>query len=613
MPSAPPEIPFQTMTDRELASGNLLDAFRAMNPQGATPPAHEDKPPPGTIPLRLLCERHAEYDAEMWGDCEALYKGGRHLLRNPAVMQRLFPAHNAEAPLIYKERCRRAFYLNYAGTIINSLVAGLSSDPVRLAVAGVAADDAPDAAKVDEWWSKWSEQVTAKGADLQHRKSLHQFVCAAVLSASVKQSCWILADMPKVAPEVAEAITDLGAQDAAGMRDPYLCLLDADAVIDWDTDDDGGLTWAIVWGVERRRKDPTKERGLYVHTWTIWSPEGWTMYQLEVDPAKMPSPNTPVPKIAEGPHAFDQVPLIRFVLPEGLWAMGKLESVAREHFNKRAAASWAEYKSLFAVLYEFLGPEAPGAKVQIPDAQRDPKRALTQVRGVAHTQRRGAGDDAKYIGPDVAPFKEARESCAELMREMYRLTSSMAASANMDSQAMTRSGASKADDRQDTEVVLEAFGEHGRALVQSILDLVAKGRSEEHGLDAIGLEAFNVGVVLDRIAEAVQLFAGVPILSATFKRVFLERLYQVALGDDADQEMLDKIHEELQAVVTQEDIELGMMPGSGLPGAPAAPEPDPDAEEDDPDADDDEDEPPARGPRTAKAAPPGARRTLATG
>lgn len=620
----PPENPFQTMTDRELqhlATGNLMDAHRVLQagvglvPEGTL----EDDKPAGSIPLRLLCERHSEYDAEVWADCDALYKGGKALLRNPTVMQRLFPPHNAEAPQIYAERCKRAFYLNYSGTIINSLIAGLSSDPVRLAVAGVAADDGPEAAKVDQWWTDWAEEVTAPGADLEHRKSLHAFTCDAIRHASVKQGCWVLADLPRVAPTDADAVTDRATQDALKLRDPYLCLLDNEAVIDWDTDDDGTIAWAIVWGVERRRADPSRDagstRGLYVHTWTVWNRTGWTMYRLEVDPNKMPHPNTPVPKVDNGPHPFTgRVPLIRLKLPDGLWSMGKLESAAREHFNKRNAVAWAEFKSLFAVLYEFMGPESPAAKVPVPEAQRDPKRAVNQVRGVAHTQRRGAGDDARYIGPDVAPFKEARESCLELMREMHRLTHTLASSANTDSAALQRSGESKKDDRTDTQVVLEAFGMYGRALVASILDLVAIGRGEEeHGLDAIGFEAFDISAVADRIAEAVQLFAGVPILSATFKRVYLERLYQVALGDDADQEMLDKIHEELQSAVTQEDIELGMAPGSGLPGTPAAPEIDPNAdpEADDEEADDeeqdDEDEPPARAPRTSAKPQPGRR------
>lgn len=612
MPSGyPPENPFQTQTDRELAAaGNLMDAFHQLQAHGASavPAGTIDETDPGSsgkaIPLRLLCERHAEYMGEFWSDCEALYKGGPHLLRNPQVMRRLFPPHNAEVEPVYKERCRRAFYMNYAGSIINTLVSGLESDPLRLAAKGAKADDPPEATKVDAWWDEWAGEVTAPGADLEHRKSLHQIVCAAVLSASVKQSCWILADLPKVNEEVAATVDSLAVQDALKLRDPYLCLLDAEAVTDWDTDDDGSLTWAIVWGVERRRLSPAQGRGVYRHTWTIWTAEGWERYQLDVDPAKVPGPNTMVHKVAEGSHPFGEVPLVRFKLPDGLWAMGTLESLAREHLNKRSAASWAEFKSLFAVLYEFLGPEQMGAKIPVPANQQDPKRALVQTRGVAHTQRRGAGDDARYVGPDVAPFKEARESCLETMREMHRLTKTLASSANTDSAALQRSGESKADDRKDTQVVLEAFGLRGRALGQALVDLVAAGRDEEADLDAVGLEAFSAGAVMDKINEAVALFAGVPILSATFKRMYLESLYRSAAGDDADEETLNAIHEELQQTCTQEQVEAGMMPGSGLPGTPAAPEPDPDA---DPDEEEDDDDPPA--PRTVKK-PAAGRRTL---
>lgn len=612
MPSMPPAAALMTMTDRELSGGNLLDGYNAhAQAQGIGVPAGtvpmEGDAPEGAIPLKLLTETHPEYMGEFWADCEALYKGGVHLLRNDKAMTRLFPSHNAELPAIYEERKRRAFYINYAGTIIDGLVAGLESDPLRLGVAGA---DKESKATVPTWWSEWSEEVTAKGADLESRHTMHGFVVAAIQAAFVKQSSWILVDLPAVAREVAETVDSLAAQDELGLRDPYLCLLQADRVIDWETDDDGRLEWATVWDCTRRRAEPGKARGVYRHTWVIWDADGWKKYQLDVDPAKPPSHETMVPIVGFGEHPFEGVPLIRFKLPDGLWAMGKLESLAREHLNKRAASAWAEYKSLFAVLYEFMGPENPSAQTITAAAQKDPNRATNQRRGQGWTQRRGKDDDARYIGPDVAPFKEARESCAELMQEMHRVTSTMAASANMDGKALQRSGDSKADDRKDTQVVLEAVGMRGRQLLHAILDMVATGRGEEHGLDAVGLEAFSVQSASERIAEAVELFAGVPVLSPTFKRRFLERLYQVLLGDDADPKDLEEISKELATAIEAEGIMLGMGPGGAGSLAGGEVPVDPNAPKGDEEDDGDEDGEPKK---PAKRPPPGPRRVVGTG
>jgi hypothetical protein len=560
--------------------------------------------------LRDLCERHPEYMGDYWERCEALYKGGPWLLENAALMQRVFPKHNAELPQVYADRLARAFYINYAGTIVDGLVAGLESDPLRLAVAGSTTDDPKP---LPDWWSEWGDCVTAPGADLEHTYSLHGIVCEALRRMLVKQSVWILADLPRVDDNPASPVpipTTLAEQEAAKLRDPYLCVCDADSVIDWDTDDDGTLLWAMMWETERRRTDPTKGRGLIRHTWTLWTAEGWERWQLDVDPARPPRPDSYVQQVDKGPHPFGCVPLVRAKLPDGLWAMGKLESLAREHLNKRAAVSWAEYKSLFPILYEFMGAENPAAKV-IAVAQKDPGRATNQTRGQGWTQRRGADDRAEFVGPPTAPFTEARASCSELMQEMHRVTKTMAASANMDSKALQRSGDSKEADNHDTMVVLEALGMRGRAIAKALQQLVAAGRSDKADLTPQGMQSFDLQSVTDKINEAVQLFAGVPILSPTFKRLYLQILYQLVLSDHADQDVIEEIREELQTAIEAEGMMLGMGPG----GAPLPPGVEPDGDEDpnaDPEAADDDGDEPAAKP-VKRAAGGGGGRMFGTG
>jgi hypothetical protein len=599
-----PTAPLQTMVDTELAGRGPalvthLEALRAGQaarvPIGTVQAVEQAQPERAqSILLKDLREHNPEHQGVYWDDCEALYRGGHHLLRNDEVMGRLFPKHNAEMQTIYDDRKRRAFYLPYPGTIVDTLTAALEGDPVRL-VADEAPDeddeeaaaDGADVGEVPAWWSRWCERVTAPGASLEHTYSLHGIVCEAIRAAQVKQSAWLLADLPRVDPAAAAAAAQdsLAAQEALGLRDPYLCLVDASEVIDWDQDEDGTLLYVWRHTTSRRRIDPTKRRDATVHTWTLYDAHGWARYELEVRDGQPPSPETAVALVDSQPHPFGVVPWVRFWFPDGLWTMGQLESIAREHFNKRCALSWAEFKSLFAILYEFLAsPQQPGSGAvrTVGGGADDPNRAINQIRGQGWTQRRGKDDRAEFIGPDTAPFKEARESCAELMQEMHRVTRTMAASADMKSAALQRSAESKADDRTDEEKVLQAFGLRGRRLAIALMDLVAAGRGERRpeGVRIQGLESFDVEGIQAGIAAAVELFAGVPILSATFKRSVLTRLYAkiMALGDDASPEEIKAMRQEVRTAVSQEDVLLGMGPGGiggSLGGGKLPPQPEP--------------------------------------
>ena len=359
----------------------------------------------------------------------------------------------------------------------------------------------------------------------------------------------------------------------------------------------------------QKRAGLAAKRKIWTHTYTLWTDTDWVRYVVEVDPEK------PIPEDAEitpadsGDHDFGRVPFERLVLPEGLCAMSKLHNLAREHFNKRCAQSWAEYKSLYAVLYEFQGPEDKGA-LPTPGAQQDPERGINQIRAQGYSQIRGGDDDARFIGPDVAPFKEARESCNDTMREMHRVLYAMALSANMDSKALQRSGESKEKDEATTQVLLEAYGAILRKLVRRLLAMVAIGKGKKlPPAQLAGLDSFDVQGVSAAITQAVELFAGVPILSQTFKSMILTDLYIKILGDGLTQQQISDIRAEVEEAGTAEQalMEQGLIPGLG--GSLAAPplQDLPGAEDDEEDAGDDED-PIGKAKKPAGKAP--ARRTM---
>lgn len=569
----------QTMTDREVAefAPGVVDRMnREAAARAAAQPQEQPRASAGRYPSAVtwarLMERNPEYDADLWQELRALYSGGPRLLRNETLMRRLFPPHRAEDPAIYRERVARASYFPYSGTIIDALVAGLAVDPVTVEVTE---GDATGRA----FWGEFVQDVSPEGG---LELSLQTLMTEAVREALITRRSWILVDLPQTPEEyVARAPESLLEQERAGLLDPYAAPIVAENVIDWQMDQGGELEFALVRDVEQRRESLADSRENITETFTWYDREGWARYRVTYPATKPPKPADLVPMLDQGRHPFGKVPLVQICLAEGLHAMAKLESLAREHLNKRNAVSWAEFKSLFAVLYEFLAPEEGSATQPISDAQGDPDRAISQTFGPGHSQLRGHQDDARYIGPDVGPFEAGRESCAEVMREMFRVMHSMALAADVGGAALRRSGESKKEDRGATSVVLAALGKDMREATRRIASLVAELKQAEVTIG--GARKFTEVDIAAAVKEAVDVLNGLPQHSPTFTRTYLAKIYRLLLGDQISDKDAEAIREELELALNPESMMLGAPSG-----APADEDAE-DAEEGPDDAEQDED------------------------
>ncbi len=108
-----------------------------------------------------------EYDADEWARCEALYAGGRKRLKNPPVLRQLFHRHNAETQQSYDERLQRAYYIPYAGQVIDFIVAALFDEKLTLELEGGTA--------ADSFYTDFQENVAgAPGPKLELRQLLRR-------------------------------------------------------------------------------------------------------------------------------------------------------------------------------------------------------------------------------------------------------------------------------------------------------------------------------------------------------------------------------------------------------------------------------------------------------
>ena len=69
-----------------------------------------------------LNSTHASYDADTWGDYDALYEGGAKFRRRVARFLKQNPLEPAQ---VYSDRCSVAHYRSYLGPVVDYFAAFL--------------------------------------------------------------------------------------------------------------------------------------------------------------------------------------------------------------------------------------------------------------------------------------------------------------------------------------------------------------------------------------------------------------------------------------------------------------------------------------------------------
>jgi hypothetical protein len=140
---------------------------------------------PESIQYKLFQQTNPEYDAAYWRRCKALYSGGKALLADRGVLSDVLPKHFNEAANVYDERCKRAFYINYAGSIVDMITAGLFNEQPCM-------ECEP---KADEWYDEWFDDVTPPGGRVL---SFNDLLKKQITTALVCKRAWALIELPEL-------------------------------------------------------------------------------------------------------------------------------------------------------------------------------------------------------------------------------------------------------------------------------------------------------------------------------------------------------------------------------------------------------------------------------
>lgn len=496
-------------------------------------PNEKIDPLTGAIPYGLLAKRkHPTYHADFWARARAFYKGGVHLLEDEKMMNRVFPKHVKENDQVYGMRKKLAHYTNHSGAIVNHLLGKLFTDPIRLQAKP----------EEDDFYKEFQKDCSPpEGKEV----SLNDLVGKVLLSAAQCQIGYALVEMPS---NHKEEFASQAEQEKAGALGAWCVEVAPESVLDWELDKAGEYKWALLGFVDRHRPTVFEDRNTITENYWLYTPEGFMHWKIEYREGEEPKDDKIYTPEAAGEHTFGKVPLARLCLPDGLWIMSKLESLAREYFNKRNALSWAEFKALMPVLYEFIDP---GVMPNLSGPGGDEGRATNQTRSPAHVQQRqaapGQGDKAEWIAPPDAPFSHALDSCNSIRDEMHRVVQQMALSADTKGAMLRRSGDSKKQDAVALDVVLGEYGKLARQFVIHLLQLVERGRNDKpREWTASGLSEFD-SMSSDALIEEEVMLDTVEIPSPTFKAERKKIVVRKVLGDSVSEEKLAEIDEQIEA------------------------------------------------------------------
>lgn len=559
---------------------------------------------------QLAKVKHPEHDALYWRKIRTLYAGMaemRKALQDKELRCALFPQRMGEEDWVYAERCKVAWYEPHMGYLLDTIVANLGNDPLRMSEDTKDSPDGPGAsskassspatagkAKLgtkappgkknaaggplglsgktngDPFYDGFFQNCAPPGAE---KKSFNQLVREQVMTALLTKRAWTLVDMPQALP----AGTASRDRETAEVSDgAYAVPIDPEQVYDWECDENGELSWALVCIVSQRRASLEAGRNVRREEYTCYYPDHWERFVYEYEPAKNPPKDEQLPdETTSGPHSFGRVPLLPFELPAGLWAGAKIESMAAAHFNKLNALSWGQDRSLFQFLSVTLQNPDP-----LNPVTEDANRGVNQPLGPGRVMVLGEKDKAEYVSPEAEPYKVALEFLGHIKDEMHRVLSMMAMSVDNSGAALKRSADSKSVDQQSSAVVLKDLGRRCREHSEVVYEVVSDGRAEKKAWVAQGMDQFDE-VSMDSLVTEAALLETVPIPSPTFKAIYKFELARRAVPGATD-DQLEAIQAELAANISAEDemdqaskdvqkdrLEDGTLPGETPPPDPA--------------------------------------------
>jgi hypothetical protein len=513
------------------------------------------------VKLEQLQQTHPDYAPARWEQIRDLYEGGWSILDDAA---KYLPRMVGEREERYQERVKQASYIPYLGMIADAYVAGLFKHDLAVTPQCEDGKAAPDV-KVDDFWRDFGSDVDLRG------NAFSMLMRDVALNALLYRKALVSVDLPRL--DLLPATR--AEEDAMGAARAYAFTTCREELVDWQHEtrvtrtaefgQDKKVSWTIGlfrWAVTRRhvveRKTPDQARTRH-DEYTVWEMvdgrASFARYRVTEEDAK--DKEKDLQPYEKGTTEFTRIPILELEIPPGLWLGNKLGPLALEHFRRRTNLNAAEMRTLVPTPVVYLGSEIPGVSEALPSAvQQDPNRGRNISERMAGQGYLALGekDRLEFPMPATEGMTLSKERLAELVDEMFRVSHMMAASVSSTSTAAGRSGASKAEDRNSTNVVLSALSFIVRDFAVCIYDFVTLVRKEDTRWVATGCDSF---AEVDRatLLEEAGVVGMIAIPSRTFRVEYTKRI-AFGLVDDLSPEQQQQIGKEIEDGIKEEDVEL---------------------------------------------------------
>lgn len=518
-----------------------------------------------------LSRTNDAYTPDRWSELWDLFKGGYYVLDNAG---QYLPQVVGENPIAYKDRIRTAAYQGYFGPIVNMMVAQLFGQELAITPASdsqddeTPGDDPADVPKTDTFYREFAKNADTKDTPFPE-------LCKAVLRTALVQRCgYIGYDTAPLPKDPKDAPQNRAEEEKQGLDKLYAFQIDPRTLIDWETDDDGEYTLAVIQRVYNRRIGLTGDRSKSYMEFKCWirDPESgvvsWELYRTKeytnIDELR---PEDDIERVESGTTSFPCIPILPFQLPDELWVGNQIGPMNREHFKRRSELVGAEQKSLFEIGVFKLAPEMSAPGEAIPsEAQQNPHRGAVDPKAAMLGRGAlviGSDDDFSYAGPSGAAYTVADTQIKELVDEMYRVVAMMAQSISSTTKALGRSGQSKEADANALTIVLREFGNLVRKFAVKVYEAIADARKDDVVWQAHGLENYDEEIRADLIMEAIGIDA-IAINSPTWKRHYKTSL-AYKLTPEMDPETKEIVRREIiESVEAEESIRMSQQENEGI-------------------------------------------------
>lgn len=470
------------------------------------------------VKYSVLNQKNPEYNHDKLERLESLYRGGDYLMSH---LDLFMPQKPGEHPQVYADRLSHASYINYMAEIIDYYASNLFSKPLAIIPSADADDPTTIGNKMDDndFYQQFSADANLAGDSFSA-------IMKAVLTDTLTYGYgYVGIDFPLVN----ELPTNLQEEEEIGASRAYLFCVDVESVINWECDDFGKFKWVVLKKCFVPQEGPFSQVDKKIHQFKVWTLENgfakWQIYEFQTKLNRDPRPQDEAILVGEGITSFHEIPILCLEVEDGLWIGNKIGHLVADHLKLRTSLLHAQARSLYAMPYYKQGAEFP-SDGSLSEVGQDVHRASKAARAFSNKGFAvlGPEDEVGFMEPEGKSYELINKELSELADEIHRVVHQMANTIKAQTQALSRSAASKDLDNRATEIILQEYGNVVREFAKQVYICISEARNEDIAWTPVGLSNYQIIDKEMMLKEAMALNGAVDIPSDTFKKAYYTRL-----------------------------------------------------------------------------------------